>query len=76
MLGTHNLLLLRACNALNRLVKHADGFVSRGEVVSLDAESLRQEVADVRNHMEQISSLLSRHRERWLIEMDREGFKT
>jgi hypothetical protein len=76
MLGTHNLLLLRACNAMNRLAKHADGYVSKGEVVSLDAESLQQEVAAVRNHMERVSSLLSSHRERWLIEIDREGLKT
>ena len=73
MLGTHNLLLLRACNAMNRLARHADSFVDKGEAATLDTALLLQEVAAVRSHMERVSSLLSSHRERWLIEIDSEG---
>ncbi len=68
LLGTHNLLLLRACNNLNQLAKHVNALAARGDVVAAEAvSSLPNDVAAVRFHVAHVSQLLSNNRERWLI---------
>lgn len=72
LLGTHNLLLLRVCNNLNQLVKHANALAARGDVVAAEALSaLPNEVAAVRSHVAYVSQLLSNNRERWLIAVNK-----
>jgi hypothetical protein len=72
LLGTHNLLLLRACNNLNQLAKHANALAARGDVVAAEAVSaLPDEVAAVRSHVAHVSQLLSNNRERWLIAVNK-----
>lgn len=71
LLGVHNLLLLRVCNNLNQLAKHANTAAARGDVLSIDAmTNLPAEVDAVRAHVKHVSTLLSNNRERWLIAAD------
>lgn len=67
LLGTHNLLLLRSCNNLNQLAKHANSLLANGEPLAINAEALGQEVAALRSHVAHVASVLSSHRERWMI---------
>ncbi len=67
----HNLLLLRVCNNLNQLAKHANTTAARGDELSIDTiTNLPAEVAAVRAHVKHVSTLLSNNRERWLVAAD------
>lgn len=73
LLGTHNLLLLRACNHLSQLAKRSNASLDSGGEASIESERVLQEVAAVRAHVAHVSALLSSNRERWLIESERDG---
>ena len=73
LLGTHNLLLLRACNHLGQLAKRTHGSIDSGAEGSIEHERMLEEVAAVRAHVAYVSALLSSTRERWLIESERDG---
>jgi hypothetical protein len=71
LLGVHNLLLLRVCNNLNQLAKHANTTAARGDVLSIDTiANLPAELDAIRAHVKHVSTLLSNNRERWLITAD------
>lgn len=70
LLGTHNLLLLRSCNNINQLAKHANSQAARGEPVTVDGSALQQEIAALKSHVAHVSSLLAKNQERWLLKID------